>query len=98
VYIPRHIAKVIVRQSKRKPVIILTGPRQAGKSTLLKILLQNKRVKYVLLDNPTVREIAIENPSRFLEMHRAPVVLDEVQKAPKLFEYIKEIVDAHSEK
>ena len=92
-YIDRHIAKVIERQQKKKKVIILTGPRQAGKSTLLKTMLNPMGVVYLSLDNPAVRENALENPSRFLEMNKPPIIIDEIQKAPLLFEYIKEIVD-----
>ena len=92
-YINRHISKVINRQQKRKAVIILTGPRQVGKSTMLKTILKSQGVNYITLDNPIVRESAIENPSRFLELNKAPIIIDEIQKAPKLFEYIKEIVD-----
>jgi predicted AAA+ superfamily ATPase len=90
-YINRHISKVVERQQKRKAAIILTGPRQVGKSTMLKTVL--KGVKYISLDNPTVRAGAVENPTSFLEIHKAPIIIDEIQKVPKLFEYIKEKVD-----
>jgi len=92
-YIDRHIAKVIERQQKKKKVLIITGPRQAGKSTLIKTMLKPAGIPYISLDNPTVREAALEGPSRFLEMNKPPVIIDEIQKAPLLFEYIKEIVD-----
>jgi predicted AAA+ superfamily ATPase len=94
-YIDRHIAKVIERQRKKKKVIILTGPRQAGKSTLMKTMLNQAGVAYISLDNPTIRENALENPSRFLDMNKPPIIIDEIQKAPLLFEYIKEIVDGN---
>jgi predicted AAA+ superfamily ATPase len=63
-YINRHISKVIERQQKRKAAIILTGPRQVGKSTMLKTVLKPQGVGYITLDNPTTRMSAIENPSR----------------------------------
>ena len=96
-YIDRHISKIIERQQRKKKVIILTGPRQVGKSTMLKTILKPKGTAYVSLDNPTIRQVAIENPSRFLELNKAPLIIDEIQKAPFLFEYIKEIVDESKE-
>jgi predicted AAA+ superfamily ATPase len=90
-YINRHISKVVERQQKRKAAIILTGARQVGKSTMLKTVL--KGVRYISLDNPTVRAGAVENPSGFLEVYKTPIIIDEIQKVPKLFEFIKEKVD-----
>ena len=92
-YIYRHIAKVIERQRRKKKVIILTGPRQAGKSTMLKTVLKPSGVSYISLDNPTVRTNALESPSKFFEINKPPLIIDEIQKAPMLLEYIKEIVD-----
>ena len=92
-YIYRHIAEVIERQRRKKKVIILTGPRQVGKSTMLKTVLKPLGVSYISLDNPTVRTNALESPSKFLELNKPPLIIDEIQKAPILFEYIKEIVD-----
>ena len=97
-YINRHISKVIERQQKRKAIIILTGPRQVGKSTMLKTILKPQGVGYITLDNPNTRMSASENSSRFLAMNKAPIIIDEIQKAPELFEYIKEIVDDNGKK
>ena len=97
-YINRHISKVVERQLKRKAVIILTGSRQVGKSTMLKTILKPQGVDYISLDNPATRMSAIENPTRFFEINKAPIIIDEIQKAPQLFEYIKEIVDENGKK
>jgi hypothetical protein len=90
-YIKRHIEPVIARIAKRKPVLVLTGARQVGKSTMLKTVYHD--INYVALNRPRVRESARENPSRFFDVHKPPVVVDEIQKAAELFDYIKDIVD-----
>jgi len=91
VYYRRHIEPVIERIAKRKPVLVLTGARQVGKSTMLKEVYNH--LNYVALNRPLVRQSAIENPSLFFEAHRPPVIVDEIQKAAELFDYIKDIVD-----
>jgi len=96
-YYPRHIEPVVERIAKRKPVLVLTGARQVGKSTMLKTLLgaspENRGVKYIAMNRPLVRESAKESPSLFFEANKPPVIVDEIQKAPELFDYIKDIVD-----
>jgi len=91
VYYHRHIESVVERMAERKPVIVLTGARQVGKSTMLKEVFHD--INYVSLNRPLVRESAKENPSLFFEANKPPVIVDEIQKAAELFEYIKDIVD-----
>ena len=95
-YIQRHIESVVARISRRKPVLVLTGARQVGKSTMLKEVYAN--VNYVSLNRPLVRQSATENPSLFFDMHKPPVIVDEIQKAAELFDYIKDIVDEDADK
>jgi len=95
-YYHRHIETVVERISKRKPVLILTGARQVGKSTMLKEVFRD--IRYVALNRPLVRESAKGNPSLFFEMHKPPVIVDEIQKAAELFDYIKDIVDEEKKK
>jgi len=90
-YIPRHIEPVVARIAKRKPVLVLTGARQVGKSTLLREVYQN--INYVALNRPLVRESAKQNPSNFFDINKPPIIVDEIQKVPELFEYIKDVVD-----
>ena len=90
-YIHRHIEPVVARISKRKPVIVITGARQVGKSTMLREI--HSGIRYITLNNPLLREGARENPSLFFDQYKPPVVVDEIQKAAELFDYIKEIVD-----
>ena len=90
-YIKRHIEDVVERIEKRKSVIVLTGARQVGKSTMIKEI--NQDINYVTLNRPLVRQSAVENPSLFFDINKPPVVVDEIQKAAELFDYIKDIVD-----
>ena len=90
-YYQRHIQSVIERIAKRKPVIVLTGARQVGKSTLLKTMLSD--VNYIALNRPLVRESAKDNPSKFFTEYKPPIIVDEIQKAGELFDYIKDIAD-----
>ena len=90
-YYLRHIEPVVERIAKRKPVIVLTGARQVGKSTMLKEVYHG--INYVTMNRPLVRESAKENPSLFFDAYKPPVIVDEIQKAAELFEYIKDIVD-----
>ena len=95
-YYSRHMEQVIERISKRKPVLVLTGARQVGKSTMLKEVFHN--IRYVTLNRPLVRESAKENPSLFFDVNPPPVIVDEIQKAGELFDYIKDIVDEEKKK
>ena len=90
-YYHRHIEPVVERIAKRKPVLVLTGARQVGKSTMLKEIYNT--INYVTLNRPLVRESAKDNPSIFFEEYKPPVIVDEIQKAAELLDYIKDIVD-----
>jgi predicted AAA+ superfamily ATPase len=92
-YIKRSLEPVLKRAVAEFPAVVLTGPRQAGKTTLLRHLF-GRLYGYVSLEAPDVRAGAAEDPRGFLEMHPAPVIFDEVQHAPGLLPYIKEKIDA----
>jgi len=92
-YIPRSIEPVIRQAVTEFPVLILTGPRQSGKTTLLRRMFGHD-CAYVSLEPPDVRQAATADPRGFLAMHPAPVIFDEVQYAPNLLPYIKEQVDS----
>lgn len=91
-YIQRAIESAVVAIAKSFPVLLLTGPRQAGKTTLLRHIAEAGR-GYVTLDDPLQRRLAIEEPELFLERFEAPVIIDEIQYAPGLLTYIKMRVD-----
>ena len=74
------------------PVLIVTGPRQVGKTTLLKHIAEQGR-GYVTLDDPLLRQLAVDEPALFLERFEVPVIIDEIQYAPELLPYIKMRVD-----
>lgn len=96
-YIKRHLESVISKANTAFSVVLVTGPRQVGKTTLLKQMSGNER-KYVTLDNPVVRELAATDPELFLQRYQPPVLIDEIQYAPQLLPYIKMHVDTHKAK
>ncbi len=85
----------IAELTKTWPAILLTGPRQSGKTTMLKSLAEKEKIgrEYVSLDDLTMREMAKNDPKLFLQLHKPPVLIDEVQYAPELFTYIKIHID-----
>lgn len=93
----RDAIKKILRINKTFRVLLVSGPRQVGKTTLLKKYMP-KGMNYVSLDDLTFREQAKSNPKLFLEEHPWPLLIDEVQYAPELFPYIKMIVDEKNQR
>lgn len=98
-YISRHMESKIMELSKSYSAILLTGPRQAGKTTMLRSLAEKENIgrEYVSLDDLNTRDMAKNDPELFLQLHKPPVLIDEVQYAPELFTYIKIFVDEHHE-
>lgn len=91
--INRTIKETIIKCIKTKPVTLVTGARQVGKSTLCYEIKKQFNFNYVSLDDIRERELAIKDPELFLEFHKWPLIIDEVQYAPKLFEVIEAIVN-----
>ncbi len=96
-YIVRHMENRILELSKSYSAILLTGPRQSGKTTMLRSLAdrENRGREYVSLDDLATRDMAKNDPALFLQIHKPPVLIDEVQYAPELFAYIKIHIDEH---
>jgi len=92
-WIPRDIEAPLQRAVRTRPVVVLTGARQTGKtSTLLRLY---PDYEFVSLDLPSEAEQAEKDPQNFLNRHRPPVILDEVQYAPSLFRHLKVAIDAN---
>ena len=89
--ITRDLETVVSRLAENFPVVVLTGARQTGKTTLLQHLFPG--YSYVTLDLPSEAALAENDPQRFFDLHPCPVVIDEIQYAPALFRHIKILVD-----
>lgn len=92
-YISRSLETVVAQVTKEYPVVLITGPRQVGKTTMLQKLMEGTERSYVTLDDLSERSLAKTEPEMFLQLHKPPVLIDEVQYAPELFTYIKIHVD-----
>jgi predicted AAA+ superfamily ATPase len=95
-WIPRSIEARLLHSAKTRPVVVLTGARQTGKTSTLRRLFPH--YAFVSLDLPTEAEQAEKEPNEFLHRHPPPVIIDEVQYAPGLFRYLKAAVDASRQK
>lgn len=91
-YIKRAVEDSIMKTANTFPVLLVTGPRQVGKSTMLEHLAADDR-KVVTLDDPDARYLAKQDPALFMQRYTPPVLIDEIQYAPELFPYLKMAVD-----
>ena len=88
----RTLASTVKEINESFPVLLMTGPRQVGKTTLLEMCAEKNR-RYVTLDDLDARQLAQNDPGLFIQTYPAPLIIDEVQYAPELFSYIKMAVD-----
>jgi predicted AAA+ superfamily ATPase len=96
-YIERSLEQVLKRAVSQFPAVVLTGPRQSGKTTLLKHLF-SEVCGYVSMEPPDIRGAAVEDPRGFLDAYPPPVIIDEVQYAPELLPYVEERIDAQRDR
>lgn len=92
-YIERTLSKIVRDATETFPVVLITGARQVGKSTVFEHCKDPERVS-VTLDDPQVKALAKNDPALFLQTYRPPLLIDEIQYAPELFPYIKMVVDS----
>lgn len=94
-YIKRNMEEIFLTLNKQYPAILVTGPRQVGKTTMLQKLIHSEAYKrnYVSLDDLNDRALAKSDPAMFFQIHKPPILIDEIQYAPELFTYIKIYVD-----
>src|SRR5271169_3980719 len=90
-YIPRQLTTALLDASRHFPAVVVTGPRRAGKTTLLRKLFP--RARYVLLEDPDIQARVRSDPRAFLDALRPPVVFDEIQNAPELLAYVRTLID-----
>jgi hypothetical protein len=91
-YYPRHIEAIVKRVKKQFPVTLITGPRQVGKSTLLRHISSGK-YEEVSFDDPIIRLQAENDPNLFVKNNPPPIMLDEIQYVPGIFPYLKMSID-----
>ena len=96
-YIHRQIEKILLSTLQSFPAVAITGPRQSGKSTLLKEVLGNK-YKYITFDDPTIRERCLSDPKLFMSEIGPRVILDEIQYVPQFLSYVKMAIDESRDK
>lgn len=89
--IPRHLQREFQTQLSEYPIVTIVGPRQAGKTTLVRSVLPD--YTYVNLENPEIRQFATEDPKAFLKQYPKRTIFDEIQRTPQLLSYLQEIVD-----
>ena len=90
-YLKRNIEEKLIEASHQFASITIYGSRQVGKSTLIEKIFS--KMEYVTLDDIEVRDYALKDPKGFLKYYGKPLIIDEIQKAPKLLEYIKIEID-----
>lgn len=96
-YVSREIERILTKLIRQFSVLVLTGPRQSGKTTLLKNLFKEK-YKFISFDDPLERERALSDPNLFLENSGQKVIFDEIQYVPEILSFIKIIVDKNRDK
>jgi predicted AAA+ superfamily ATPase len=97
-YIKRDLERKFLHMSESFKAVMVVGARQVGKSTMLRHLAEGQNRTYVSMDDTQLRSLAQAEPRLFLQTYRPPILIDEVQKAPELFEEIKIICDSSDER
>lgn len=93
--ISRGLEQELLQSAREMPVLTLTGPRQSGKTTLVRACFPD--YEYVTLENPDVRREFMDDPRYFLKRYSNHIIFDEAQRTPELFSYLQEAVDRTNE-
>lgn len=96
-YLPRLIEKTLTRARKTFPALVICGPRQSGKSTLLAHYVKTGPASIISLDNPEMRRLLLDDPGHYLATLPKPVILDEIQYAPEVLTHVKLLIDQKRE-
>ncbi len=97
-YIERTLERKFLKMSSFFKAVLITGARQVGKTTILKHLAEGQKRTYVSMDNTMARTLAKSDPVLFFQTYKPPIIIDEIQKAPELFEQIKIMCDESEER
>ena len=97
-YIERALERKFLRMSSFFKAVLVTGARQVGKTTMLKHLAEGQNRTYISMDNTMARTLAQADPVLFFQTYKPPIIIDEIQKAPELFEQIKIMCDETEER
>ena len=97
-YLERALERKFLRMSSFFKAVLVTGARQVGKTTMLKHLAEEQNRTYVSMDNTMARALAKSDPVLFFQTYKPPIIIDEIQKAPELFEQIKIMCDESEER
>lgn len=92
-FVPRKLSNVVLNANRHFPAVVVTGPRRAGKTTLLRELFP--RAQYVLLEDPDIQVRVRSDARSLLEGLRPPVIFDEIQNTPQLLNYVRTLIDEH---
>jgi len=96
-YITRELERKFIKMDGFFKAVLVTGARQVGKTTMLKHLAKDSGRTYISLDDISARDLALRDPKLFFQTYKPPVLIDEIQKAPELFEQIKIMCDESEE-
>ena len=97
-YMERSLERKFLHMSSFFKAVLVTGARQVGKTTMLKHLAEGQNRTYVTMDNTMARTLAQSDPVLFFQTYKPPIIIDEIQKAPELFEQIKILCDESEER
>ena len=97
-YMERALERKFLHMSSFFKAVLVTGARQVGKTTMLKHLAAGQSRTYVTMDNTMARTLAKSDPVLFFQTYKPPIIIDEIQKAPELFEQIKIMCDDSEER